>query len=559
MKHPRADGNAFLALAVICLSALMFGLEISSVPVVLPTLQTVLHGSFSDTQWIMNAYTIGVTTVLMATGSLADRFGRKRVLAAAVAAFGATSLVCGLATTTPLLIAARFLQGASGGAMLICQIAILAHRFPDGRARARAFGVWGIVFGAGLGLGPAIGGLIVEVADWRWVFLVHVGIALLTLPLLAWGVRESRDPHATRVDVLGLVTLSSGIFGLAFVITRAPTSGLANPAMTMVLGLTLISLVGFVVAERVGRHPMFDFSVFRNRRFSGALLGSAAMNFSFWPLMIYLPAHLEHGLGHAVVTASTALLAYTLPTLVLPPLAERLLLRLRAEVVIPAGLFVIGCGFFLMWIGSGTDNPTWADLLPGMTVAGIGLGLANTPVTNTTTGSLPTARAGMASGLDMTARMTSLAINISMMGLLLTAGVSAYLRAHLPERLPTARLRSLTERVANGDDAEDLRRAFPELRRLDPTDTIRAHALIQGFELITLYGGIAVWLFAAASWALFRSAPIREKEGVEEAEQMEDVVEAGPSTEGEGIGSRATPGVPRSAGAPCGLEGRGCS
>ncbi|WP_211261328.1 MFS transporter [Pseudonocardia acaciae] len=229
-------GRDAIALGAICLSSLMFGLEISSVPVVLPTVGEVLHGGFADLQWVMNAYTIACTTVLVATGVLADRFGRRRLLAAAVAAFGVTSLLCGLASDVTVLVAGRFLQGVSGGAMLICQVAILAHQFRERRRRARAFGTWGIVFGVGLGFGPAIGGALLALSSWRWVFLVHVVVAAVTLALIALGVRESRDPEAGRLDLLGIGTLGLGVFGLVFYITQGSGLGFTSAVELAVLG-----------------------------------------------------------------------------------------------------------------------------------------------------------------------------------------------------------------------------------------------------------------------------------------------------------------------------------
>ena len=188
-----------MALAAVCLSALMFGLEISSVPAVLPTLEQVLHADFRQLQWIMNAYTIGVTMVLMATGALADRYGRKRVFIASIAAFALSSLACGMTQNVPVLIGARFFQGLSGGAMLVCQIAILSHQFRTARERGMAFGWWGIISGVGLGFGPVIGGAIVALWSWEWVFLVHVALAIVTWLLASGGVRESRDPEAARL------------------------------------------------------------------------------------------------------------------------------------------------------------------------------------------------------------------------------------------------------------------------------------------------------------------------------------------------------------------------
>ena len=491
-----------IALAAVCLASLMFGLEISSVPVILPTLETVLHGNFNKVQWIMNAYTIACTTVLMATGTLADRYGRKRIFIISIVSFGITSLICGLAQSMSVLIVGRFLQGMSGGAMLICQIAILSNQFQDAKERGKAFAAWGIVFGIGMGFGPIIGGMIVAVSKWEWVFLVHVLIAILTLVLAYSGVKESRDPETKKLDVIGIATLSLSVFGIAYFITQGQGLGFTSAIALGILAASVISFIAFIIAEKTNPHPMFDFSVFKVRRFSGALLGSIGMNFSFWPFIIYLPIYFQSGLGYDSVTAGLSLLAYTLPTLVVPPLGERLSLRYQPGIVIPLGLFTIGLGFILMKFGSETDHASWLTMLPGSLLAGVGLGLTNTPVTNTTTGSVPSTRAGMASGIDTSARMISLAVNIALMGFILVSGVFSYLKSALPGLLNTLQLRSLAERIAAGDITA-LKQSFPEIPSLDPSGAVVHAAIAHGFGWVMLYGGIGVWVIAGVSFIIF--------------------------------------------------------
>ncbi|MBN3756419.1 MFS transporter [Paraburkholderia sp. Tr-20389] len=485
--HPRKNTLALLAA---CLSSLMFGLEISSVPAILPALEQLLHGDFNDMQWVMNAYTIACTTVLMATGTLADRYGRKRVFVVSIALFGITSLLCGLAPNMAVLIAGRFLQGASGGAMLICQVAVLSHQFQQGHERVKAFAAWGIIFGIGLGFGPIIGSATVALIGWQWVFLAHAPLALATIALAASGVGESRDPHAQKLDVWGIVTLSLAVFGVAFYITQGAGLGFASMTALGIVAASALCLIAFCIAETINAHPMFDFSVFRIRAFSGALIGSAAMNFSFWPFMIYLPVYFHHVLGYDDLHAGLALLAYTLPTLVVPPVAERLAHRYRPGFVIPGGLFTIGLGFFLMHAGSGAEHASWVTMLPGCIVAGVGLGLTNTTVTNTTTGAVSTARAGMASGVDMSARMIALAINIALMGFVLVAGVKAYLSHALPDVQDAAQIHAVSAAIAAG-----------HVVALDPK---MAHdALVHGFRWVMMYGGVGVWLLALASFVTF--------------------------------------------------------
>ncbi len=499
-----------LALGAVCLASLMFGLEISSVPVILPTLERVLHGDFKGMQWIMNAYTLAVTTVLMATGTLADRFGRRRVFVIGIALFGITSLICGLAPSVPTLIVARLLQGASGGAMLICQVAVLSHQFSEGPERARAFSAWGIIFGIGLGFGPVIGGTIVALSSWQWVFWVHALLAAVTLTLVFSGVQESRDPHAHTLDIAGIVTLSLAVFGLVYFITQVPALGFSDPRALFIIAAALLAFAAFLFAEKLSGRPMFEFAVFRIPQFSGALMGSAGMNFSFWPFMIYLPIYFQIGLGYDSVSAGLALLAYTLPSLLFPPLGERLALRYGSGIAIPAGLFTIGLGFLLMRYGSSAAHADVWTMLPGCVVAGAGLGLTNTPVTNTTTAAVAPERAGMASGIDMSARMITLAINIALMGAILVGGIRFNLQTRLPKTLDSALLGRLAEKIAAGD-GEAVRTGIPALARIDPSGSIVHAALMQGFGWVMVYGGVGVWVLAVLGFVISGSASRRLK------------------------------------------------
>lgn len=503
---PSAGNTA--ALIGVCLASLMFGLEISSVPVILPTLETALPANFKDLQWIMNAYTIACTTVLMATGTFADRYGRKRVFITSTIAFGITSLMCGLAQSASVLIVARFLQGLAGGAMFTCSIAIISHQYQDENERGRAFTSWGIISGVGLGFGPIIGSTINSVTNWHWVFLIHVPLTVLALIPAFMGIRESRDPHAKRLDGWGIVTLTVAVFALTYVITQGADLGRANA-----IGLATIavaSFAAFVFAERNTAQPMFDFSVFRIRKFSGAIIGCIGMNFCYWPFMIYLPIYFEGGLGLDGKTASLLLLAYTVPFLVMPPLADYLLRRHGARIVIPLGMAIMGAGFLAMRLGSGIEQASWLTVLPGALLAGIGLGLTNTSVTNTTTGSVPSNRAGMASGIDISARLISLAINIAVMGLILLETIQWSLPDTLSAALDSEQLRGLASTIATGN-LVSLQQTYPVLSAHDPSGTAVHAALVKGFGWVMLYGGIGAWILATISFLIFgfKDAPAK--------------------------------------------------
>lgn len=493
-------GRNFIALAGVCLASLLFGLEISSVPVILPTLETVLKADFKDLQWIMNAYTIACTTVLMATGTLADRFGRKRVMMITIVAFALASLICGLAQDALVLIIARFLQGLAGGAMFLCTVAVLSHQFQEGAERGQAFTAWGVVSGVGLGFGPLIGGLIVSLSNWQWVFLIHVPLAAVALLLVVAGVRESRDPAAKRLDLAGIVTLSLAVFGFSYLITQG--ADLAPTLRWGVAAAAIIAFIAFVVAERVSPHPMFDFSVFRIRQFSGAIMGCIGMNFSYWPFIIYLPIYFVSGLHYDATQAGLLLLAYTLPFMVSPPIGEALRRRYQARIAIPLGLLTLGLGFIALKIGSSVEGANWLTLLPGLLIAGLGIGITSTPTTNTTTASVSPDRAGMASGIDISARLITLAINIAVMGLVLVEGIQTSLQASFGGALAPEDLRAVTDKIAAGNLGA-VQQVAPKLAELDPAGRLVHEALVQGFGWVMLYGGIGVIVLAVLGFLIF--------------------------------------------------------
>ena len=491
--HKKEHNGSLMA---ICLAALMFGFEISSVPVSLPIIEKELHGSFKDIQWIMNAYTIACCTVLMAAGTLADKYGRKRIFMYNVMLFSITSLNCGLAQNMSTLIISRFLQGLSGGAMFICTIANLSNQFPEAKERARAFSVWGVMVGVGLGFGPIIGSAIMTELNWRWIFLIHVPISLITIVLGYQYITESKDSNSQKLDIWGILFLALSVFSVTYFIIQSPEAGFKSVKMILVLLSSIACFITFLLVEKKSSYPMFDFSVFKISNFSGAIMGSIGMNFSFWPFIIYLPILFQTGFGYSVIFTGVCLLAYTLPSLVVPPLAEYLTLRFKAKVVIPSGLFLIGTGFLLMRYGCIVENASWRTLLSGMLVAGIGLGFTNTPVTNTATGAVSNDRVGMASGIDTSARLITLAINIAVMGFILINEIFNNIRNALTGHENVAELHRLAERIISGNNTLVNKIGLPASQ----IKTVLADA----FGSVLLFGGVGVWVLALCSFMLFR-------------------------------------------------------
>jgi MFS family permease len=482
-----------IALLSICLAALMFGLEISSVPIILPILETEMGATIGDMQWIMTAYTIGCAIVLIISGSLADRYGRRLVFSISIGLFGLASLVCGLSTNVTTLIVSRFLQGVAGGAMLTCLVTILNVQFADGPARAQAFSTWGVVFGAGLGFGPLVGAVILEYLNWKWVFLIHAVLAVPALFLVLASVDESRDPITKPLDLWGMIVLAATIFSATCLVQQTQVIGLTSAAGITLGFLTISGIVAFLLIERTVTSPMVDFSVFRLRKFSGAICGAIGMNMSFWPFIIYYPLYLEVGLSFNSLYMGMMLLACTLPTILAPPLGENMVVRFGVEAVIPAGLFIIGLGFFLLAAGSLLKQPNWLALLPGSVIAGIGIGITNTPVSNASTSAVLSGQAGMASGIDMSARLITLAIIIVAMGTLLVMGIRNSLGGG------PVHFQDVAEALAAGNFAQ-VKFLMPDLS----VNHARA-AFVSGFAWIIIFALVSAWTFAALSCVLFRT------------------------------------------------------
>lgn len=478
------------AMTAICLSAVMFGLEISSIPVILPDLEKQLQGNFIDLQWVVNIYTIACSAVLMATGTLSDKYGRKRIFIISVVLFGLSSLFCGISHSVTMLIFFRFIQGMSGGAMLICQITTLSQQFSEGVQRAKGFGYWGIAFGGGLGFGPLIGGVITSVLGWQWVFLIHVFISAVTVLFILYGIEQVKTQDLHKLDITGVLSLSFSVLFLSYYIMEGSEIGFTDIKLIAVLLLFFLCLGIFLLSSKRVHNPVIDFSLFRNMKFTGAIVGAIGMNMSFWPFMIYLPIYFQRVLGNDSLTTGILLLAYSLPTLLFPPLGERLLLRFWAEKVIPSGLLVIGTGFILMWCGSNISGASWLTMLPGLMISGIGIGITNSPVANTSTGSVEVSKMGMASGIDMTFRMITLAINIALMGFILVAGVAYKISSFAAMFSDNTSFRDLAQNIISG--------------RITETSGVIQQALVFGYSAVMLYGSISVFIMGMISFLVFR-------------------------------------------------------
>ncbi len=400
-------------LVVVCAGIFMLLLDVTVVNVALPDIQKDLHASFSQLQWVIDAYALSLAALTLTAGSLADLLGRKRIFALGVVIFTGGSLLCGVAPSANFLILARGLQGVGGATMFSVSLALLANEF-HGRERGTAFGIWGATTGGAVAIGPLVGGLITESLGWRWIFLVNVPIGIACLALTLVKVAESRNPEHPGVDVPGVLTFTGGLFLLVFGLVRGNNAGWTSPQIVGVLIGSVVLLVAFVIIELRSKHPMLDLRLFRRPAFVGAQLAAFTLSASAFSMFLYFTLYLQNVLGYSPLQAGLRFLPITLLAFVVAPISGKLSAQKPVRLLMGAGLAVITVAFLLMH--GLTVSSGWTALLPGFILLGAGVGLVNPPLASTAVGVVPPQSTGMGSGANSTFRQVGIATGIAALG-----------------------------------------------------------------------------------------------------------------------------------------------
>jgi EmrB/QacA subfamily drug resistance transporter len=410
----------------------MLLLDVTIVIVAQPSIQSGLHADFSDVQWTLDAYALTLASLLLTSGVLADRYGRKRLFTIGLTIFTLGSLLCGLAANPLMLILSRSGQGIGGAMMMATSLALLGHSF-RGKERGVAFGVWGAVVGIATAAGPVLGGIIVTGWDWRGIFLVNIPIGVFALAVTVLKIEESRSPHPTAPDWAGFVTLTAGLISFVYGLIRAGESTWSDTGVIACLAAGVALLAAFGVIESRIAHPMFDLSLLRVPTFSGGAIAAFAMNGSLYAVLLYFVIYLQDVLGYSALQAGLRIAVLSLAQLVTSVAAGRLSSKVPTRWLIGPGLLLVGIGLLVMTGLNGDSN--WTHLVPGFIVAGFGGGLVNPPLASTAIGVVPPEKAGMASGVNSTFRQVGIATGIAALGSIFTSAIQSHLTAALPPSL----------------------------------------------------------------------------------------------------------------------------
>jgi EmrB/QacA subfamily drug resistance transporter len=401
-------------LIAVSVATFMLLLDITVVNTALPSIQRDLSASFTDLQWVIDAYTLALAAVVLTAGSLADRLGRRAVFAGGLGVFALASLAAGLSPDATFLNVARAVQGIGAAAMFAVSLALVAQEFPAGRERASAMGIYGATIGVAVAIGPLVGGAITSWIGWRWVFFLNVPIGAAAIATTFAKLRESRDPNATRIDWLGLVTFSTGLLLLVLALLRGNDEGWGSPLIVGLLSGAAVILAAFAVVEQRVKEPMLPLGLFRRGAFTGVQLAAFAVSASLFALFLYLTLYLQNYLGYSPLQAGLRYLPITLAPFFVAPLAVALMGRLQARVLMAIGLAGVGAGLLLM--GGLNANDGWTALLPGFLVAGVGVGLLNPVIADVAVSVVSKERSGMAAGINDTFRQVGIAVGVAAWG-----------------------------------------------------------------------------------------------------------------------------------------------
>ncbi|MFB8038220.1 MFS transporter [Streptomyces sp. NPDC056004] len=478
-SHPQR----WLILGVICLAQLTVLLDNTVLNVAIPSLTRELDASTADVQWMINAYSLVQSGLLLTAGSSADRYGRKKMLIAGLALFGIGSLVAGLAQTSVQLIAARAGMGIGGALLMTTTLAVVVQIF-DETERVKAIGIWSTVSSLGFAVGPLIGGVMLDHFWWGAIFLINIPVAVIGLVAVARLVPESRSAGGERPDLFGALLSTIGMASVVYAIISGPGHGWTSGQVLLTAFVGVAVLTGFVLWELHIPYPMLDMHFFRNQKFIGAVAGAILVAFGMGGSLFLLTQQLQFVLGYGALEAGlrTAPLALSVVALNLTGLGARLVPKLGTPVTIASGMSLLAAGLAAIALLGGDG---YGGMLLGLVVMGAGIALAMPAMANAIMSAIPPEKAGVGAGVNGTLAEFGNGLGVAVLGAVLNSRFAAL----VPAAVGAA---SLPAALASAADAGERARI---------TD-----AFASGLETSQLFGAVAVLVGGLLAAVLLRRA-----------------------------------------------------
>jgi EmrB/QacA subfamily drug resistance transporter len=407
--------NPWLVLVLVCLAQFMVILDATIVNVALPSIQADLGLSESSLQWIVNAYALLFGGFLLLGGRAGDLIGRKRVFLAGLVVFTAASLLCGLANGETWLIVARGTQGLGAALVSPAALSIVTTTFREGPERTKALGVWAAIAVGGGAVGLVVGGMLVEWLSWPWIFFVNVPVGIAAFFFSLRYVPESKDEHAHKsFDVAGATAVTGGLVALVYGIVRSAEAGWGSAEVLGFLTLAVVLLIAFVVIESRSAEPLVRLSIFSVRTVRAGNVAMFVVAAGLFAMFFFNTLYVQRVLGYSALQAGLAFLPFTAGIIIGAAASQKLIARLGAREVPIIGLVIAVVGM-LFFLRLDTTSSYLPDMLPGIMLASIGMGLTFVPVTLIATSGIPVDDAGLASGLYNTSQQIGGALGLALL------------------------------------------------------------------------------------------------------------------------------------------------
>jgi EmrB/QacA subfamily drug resistance transporter len=474
------------------------------VNVALPALQADLHATITDVQWVVEAYALFLGALILVGGSMGDQFGRKRVFLFGVLFFTASSILCGLATSTRVLILGRALQGIGAAFLVPGSLAIISATF-DEAERGRAIGTWSGFSAITTAIGPVIGGWLIQHVSWRAAFFINVPLAAIVVALSLKFMGESKDPSRGReIDWLGALLAVLGLGGVVFGLLEWPPLGPGHPLVIASLAIGVVSLVLLIVVEHRARSPMMPLQLFRSRTFTLANLLTLLLYGALGVILFLLPLNLIQVQHYTATEAGAALLPFAIIMFVLSRWAGGLINRVGARLPLTIGptLAAIGLALFAR---AGIGDSYWSTIFPAMCLLGFGMTITVAPLTTAVMGAIESAHSGVASGINNTVARVAGLLAIAVFGVILARSFSADVRPRLNSLSLAPEVRTQIDRELPKMAGADLKSVPLDAGQRTVVQQAIDEAFVSGYRVVVI--GSAILAFAAAGFG----AAIRDR------------------------------------------------